>query len=120
MLQSRGCESIARNVPPVMPTACCQASSGLITGTILCAGVLHGGRPGREAVYLKQRRGFIRVAIQTGTGVLSTCLPSRFQPSACVIAAAKVTDHENNLMHTAWRYFSYGLCPQTPYSRRLC
>lgn len=34
------------------------------------AGVLHGGRPDREAVYLKQRKGFVRLAIRAGTGAL--------------------------------------------------
>ena len=34
------------------------------------AGVFHGARPDREAVYLKQRKGFVKVAIQAGTGTL--------------------------------------------------
>ena len=54
----------------------------IIKCTFLSAGVLHGGRPGREAVYLKQRKGFIRVAIQTGTGTLSTFDPSLFRQAS--------------------------------------
>ena len=33
------------------------------------AGVFHGARPAREAVFLQQRKGFIRLAIQAGTGM---------------------------------------------------
>ena len=56
--------------------------------TFLSAGVLHGGRPGREAVYLQQRKGFVRVAIQTGTGMLST-----FHLGIYATAAAGVAGH---------------------------
>ena len=35
------------------------------------AGVFHGARPDREAVFLKNRKGFIRLAIQAGTGTPS-------------------------------------------------
>lgn len=35
------------------------------------AGVFHGARPSREAIFLKKRKGFIRLAIQAGTGMSS-------------------------------------------------
>ena len=38
------------------------------------AGVFHGARPAREAVFLRKRHGFIRLAIQAGTGMLNPWL----------------------------------------------
>lgn len=32
------------------------------------AGTFHGATPAREALYLSPRRGFVRLAIQAGTG----------------------------------------------------
>ena len=33
------------------------------------AGVFHGATPEREAIYLSPRRGFVRLAIEAGTGM---------------------------------------------------
>ena len=85
----------------------------IIKCTFLNTGVLHGGRPGREAVFLKQRKGFVRVAIQTGAGMLSTFHPSLFRPGIYVTAAAGVAGHKGNLKHATCHSIRCRLCPQT-------
>lgn len=32
------------------------------------AGIFHGATPSREAVYLRHRKGFVRIAIKAGVG----------------------------------------------------
>ena len=47
-----------------------KASLGCLPEGI--AGVFHGATPEREQIYLLRRRGFVRIAIQSGTGVHGT------------------------------------------------
>jgi 2-acylglycerol O-acyltransferase 2 len=37
------------------------------------AGIFHGASPEREAVFLRQRKGFVRIAIKAGVGAPQTC-----------------------------------------------